>query len=49
MQELSGVPGRGSVEDALVLPKAMRVSLLFPHTITLLANFLKFQRNSQKK
>ena len=30
MQELSGVPGRGSVEDALVLPKVMRVSLLVP-------------------
>ena len=30
MQELSGVPGRGTVEDALVLPKVMRVSLLVP-------------------
>ena len=49
MQELSGVRGRGSVEDALVLPKVMRVSLAVPLTIRILENFLKMLPMSQKK
>ena len=41
-QHLSAVRGRGSVEDALVLPKVMRVSLGLLSTITVLAKFPKF-------
>ena len=48
-QRLSAVRGRGSVEDAFVLPKVMRVSLGVSPTIRSLANFLKMLPKSHKQ